>query len=87
MCANKEVNSTVNKVLFHYPVENHSKYQMLPADSRAAKDHITTKICAKCSTVLLIIIEIYSDSQREEMAIHDNYYMRKYLFVCKECSE
>ena len=31
---------------------------MLPADLRAVKDHITTKICAKCSTVLLIIIEI-----------------------------
>ena len=53
---------------------------MLPANSRAAKDHITTKICAKRLTVLLIIIEIYSYTHEEDSATNDNTF-------CRECSE
>ena len=60
MFADKEVNSTVNKVLFHYPVEIILTHYMLPADSSAPKDHITTKICPKRSIVFLIIIEIHN---------------------------
>ena len=60
---------------------------MLPADSRAAKDHITNKICAKRSEVLLIIIEIYSYIHKQEIATNDNHYTRKFRFDYGECLE
>lgn len=60
---------------------------MLPADSRAPKDHITTKICPKRSTVLLIIVEIPSYTQREDIATDENHYTRKFRSVCWERSE
>ena len=44
---------------------------MLPADSRAAKDHTTTKICGKRSTVLPMIIEFYSYTHKEHIATND----------------
>ena len=50
---------------------------MLPAGPRAAKDHVATKICAKRSTVLLIINEIYSYTQKEDTATNDDHCSRK----------
>ena len=60
---------------------------MLPADLRAAKHHIATKICGKRSTVFLIINDIYSYTHKQDIATNDNRCSRKFRSVCGECLE